>query len=464
MAFMKIMPVMQKIQPLYKVSILSQASRIRARWWMLFDMVSALLAIRFAYSYAPKTLYYDVIPSQVLIFLFFVVIGGNISGLYEKDVFNKFKKLFFSTLVMVLLAIVCLSLFANIFIYKQIGRYVLLTIAGILLIISGGVRFLCYICNRFSQINVLFVGLQNTISDFTREIEQFNSRYKLIGFCHDELSSKTENLGETQEIAKICRDHCIDIVVVGDDYVRNPQILDKYFIISQFNCNFMDEETFVEYAYEQVLVNKVDPCWFYKARLGIHNGFQIFLKKVLDMIIALVGLFFLVLLFPFVWALIRFTSPGRAIYSQQRCGQFGKPFKIYKFRTMKSGAEINGAQWTLKKDDRITFIGGILRSTRLDELPQFWNVLKGEMSLVGPRPERPELVSRIEHETPFFHYRQMVKPGITGLAQIRCPYGISMKAAKEKLGYDLYYIKNWSILLDLQVILRTIAVIIKGIR
>lgn len=457
------MSVIQKIQPLYKASILSKGSRIRARWWMLFDMATALFAIKSAYSYAPKTLYHDVIPSQVLIFLFFVVIGGNISGLYEKDIFNKFKKLFFSTLIMVLLAIICLSLFTNIFMYKQIGRYVLITIAGVLLIISGGVRFLCYICNRFSRINVLFIGLQNTISDFTRKIEQFSSRYKLVGFCHDEPCSKTENLGGTQEIAKICRDHCIDIIIVGDDYVKNPQILDKYFVGSHFNCNFMDEETFVEYAFEQVLINKVDPYWFYKAKLGIHNDFQIFLKKVLDIIIALVGSFFLVLLFPFIWTLIRCTSRGPAIYSQQRCGQFGRPFKIYKFRTMKSEAEINGAQWTQKNDDRITFVGRILRRTRLDEIPQFWNVLKGEMSLVGPRPERPELVNKIEYETPFFHYRQMVKPGITGLAQIRCPYGRSIEAAKEKLRYDLYYIKNWSILLDLQVILRTIAVIIKDI-
>jgi len=127
-------------------------------------------------------------------------------------------------------------------------------------------------------------------------------------------------------------------------------------------------------------------------------------------------------------------------------------------------AESNGAQWAKRGDNRITPVGYFLRMLRLDEIPQFWNILKGDMSFVGPRPERPELVSEIEKEVPFFSFRHWAKPGLTGLAQIRYRYGASIDDAKEKLQHDLYYIKNWSLLLDFQIILRTLSAIMKGSR
>jgi lipopolysaccharide/colanic/teichoic acid biosynthesis glycosyltransferase len=154
----------------------------------------------------------------------------------------------------------------------------------------------------------------------------------------------------------------------------------------------------------------------------------------------------------------------RVFYSQVRVGQFGRPFKIWKLRSMRSDAEKHGAQWAQQHDARVTRIGLFLRKTRLNEVPQFFNVFRGEMSFVGPRPERPEFVSGLAKEIPFYQQRHLLKPGITGWAQINYPYGATTADALNKLEYDLYYIKHASPLLDFQTILRTIGAVMKGAR
>jgi len=158
------------------------------------------------------------------------------------------------------------------------------------------------------------------------------------------------------------------------------------------------------------------------------------------------------------------TRSGPVFYSQTRVGQFNKPFNIYKLRSMTVNAETKGAQWAGKNDPRVTRIGKIIRKTRLDEVPQFWNILKGEMSLIGPRPERPEFVSMLAKEIPFYSYRHLIKPGLSGWAQINYPYGASKEDSLNKLKYDLYYIKNASFLLDSDIILRTLGAVMKGAR
>ena len=163
---------------------------------------------------------------------------------------------------------------------------------------------------------------------------------------------------------------------------------------------------------------------------------------------------------------IRVESPGPVIYRQRRVGLFGQDFTVYKFRSMRTDAEKNGAVWAMKSDPRVTKVGKIIRKTRIDELPQLWNVLKGEMSLIGPRPERPEFVKELEKEIPFYSLRHAVKPGVTGWAQVCYPYGSSVEDSRRKLEYDLYYAKNMSILLDVRIILKTIGVVLfpKGAR
>jgi lipopolysaccharide/colanic/teichoic acid biosynthesis glycosyltransferase len=161
---------------------------------------------------------------------------------------------------------------------------------------------------------------------------------------------------------------------------------------------------------------------------------------------------------------IRCESKGPVFYNQIRIGLRNRTFRIWKLRTMTVNAESSGAQWAAENDHRITRIGKLLRKTRIDELPQLWNILRGEMSIVGPRPERPEFVVELIKEIPFYNQRHLMKPGLTGWAQINYPYGANSVDALRKLEYDLYYIKNASLGLDFQIVLRTIGVVMKGSR
>jgi sugar transferase (PEP-CTERM system associated) len=183
-------------------------------------------------------------------------------------------------------------------------------------------------------------------------------------------------------------------------------------------------------------------------------------KRLFDVIIAAIGLVLAAPLMLLVAIAVRLESPGPIFYRQERAGEFGKPFIILKFRSMRSDAEKAGAQFAQENDPRVTKVGNIIRKTRLDELPQLWNVLVGEMSMVGPRPERPVFLERLEQRIPFFKQRLYVKPGVTGHAQVRCRYGASTEDMLEKLQYDLYYIKSQSFLFDLSILVDTVKVVL----
>ena len=191
-------------------------------------------------------------------------------------------------------------------------------------------------------------------------------------------------------------------------------------------------------------------------------GHSLKIKGVMDIIVT--GLLSLLVspLMIFVGLIIKLDSPGPIFYSQLRTGLYGKPFRVYKFRSMYQDAEKRGAQWASQRDPRITRVGYWLRVLRIDELPQIWNVLCGEMSLIGPRPERPEFDVKLKEAIPYYEMRYLVKPGITGWAQVLYPYGSSLEDAYEKLSYDLYYIKNYSLWLDMVIVLKTIRVVLLG--
>jgi sugar transferase (PEP-CTERM system associated) len=186
-------------------------------------------------------------------------------------------------------------------------------------------------------------------------------------------------------------------------------------------------------------------------------------KRGASILISIFGLLLTLPLLPFIILAIKLTSAGPVLYRQNRVGRDGRIFNCYKFRTMCADAEADsGATWALDDDPRITRVGKFLRLSRMDEIPQLWNVLRGDMSLVGPRPERPEFVNVLNEKIPYYHLRHTIRPGITGWAQIRYKYGSSIEDAKEKLRYDLFYIKNMSAGLDLLVFLQTIKIILLG--
>jgi sugar transferase (PEP-CTERM system associated) len=221
---------------------------------------------------------------------------------------------------------------------------------------------------------------------------------------------------------------------------------------------------FCEQLWQKIPPAYVKDDWFaFTSGFSIlHNRVNAKLKQLIDVLAA--G-FLLILTLPITLLVaisIKLDSKGSIFYSQIRTGLNGKKFKVYKFRSMHQNAEQTGIQWAQKKDPRITRVGYLLRLTRIDELPQLWNVLKGDMSLVGPRPERPEFDFNLRKEIPYYDVRYLVKPGITGWAQVRYPYGASVEDAYQKVAYDLYYIKNYSLFLDAAIAIKTLRVMLLG--
>ncbi|XLS28467.1 exopolysaccharide biosynthesis polyprenyl glycosylphosphotransferase [Flavobacteriaceae bacterium M23B6Z8] len=191
-----------------------------------------------------------------------------------------------------------------------------------------------------------------------------------------------------------------------------------------------------------------------------NNRLYLFLNRLVDIFAGIVGILFCGLCIPFIALGNRFGNKGGLFYTQQRTGRNGVPFNIYKFRSMVVDAETEGARWATENDSRVTPFGKFLRKSRLDEIPQFYNVLKGDMSLIGPRPERPEFVAELSTSYPFYETRHIVKPGITGWAQVCIAYGASKEDSLKKLQYDLYYIKHRSFVLDVRVIVKTLSTIL----
>lgn len=210
----------------------------------------------------------------------------------------------------------------------------------------------------------------------------------------------------------------------------------------------------------RIPVRQVDERWFieqftWTRGLGYALG-----KRVLDVGLSLFGLAIALPYLPLVAIANALDDRGPLFYSQERVGRQGRCFQVYKLRTMRVDAEKHGATWAQANDPRVTRIGAFLRSTRLDEIPQLWNVLKGDMSLVGPRPERPEFVKELARQIPHYQRRHMVAPGVTGWAQVRFPYGSSVQDSEEKLKFDLYYVKHRSLFFDLLIVLRTVSVVL----
>lgn len=212
-----------------------------------------------------------------------------------------------------------------------------------------------------------------------------------------------------------------------------------------------------------VPVNEIDNDWLIRTEgfAMLHSSVATRIKRAADIIGAIVLIALSFPIFMLTALLIKTVSKGPVFFSQTRVGMQGETFTIYKFRTMRLDAEKSGAQWASDNDDRIIPLGRFFRTTRIDELPQCWNILRGEMSIIGPRPERPEFTTSLSEDIPYYDLRHVVKPGLTGWAQVSYPYGASTEDALRKLQYDLYYIKNYSLILDLNILLRTVLITLR---
>lgn len=212
---------------------------------------------------------------------------------------------------------------------------------------------------------------------------------------------------------------------------------------------------------DKVNLNELNQAYFDDLEhFAIFRFYNRFFKRLFDIILSVIILLITLPISIIAIISIKITSKGPIFYRQLRVGLNHKEFEIIKFRSMTIDAEKTGAQWAQKNDPRVTKIGAFLRATRIDELPQLWNVLKGEMSLIGPRPERQVFIDELEKEIPFYEYRHKIKPGISGLAQVCYPYGASIEDAKHKQEYDMYYLKHYSLWLDFKIVLLTCKTVI----
>ena len=324
---------------------------------------------------------------------------------------------------------------------------------------------------RLFSVPVVILGTGELAMDIAREIEgKKDSGYMVSAFVGTLPPTYNPNnapvLSDSSELQERCRSHNVEriIVALGDRRGKMP-------VTDLLQCKLQGVEidegiTFFEAITGKIMVEKVKPGWLIFSE-GFRAGrIRLVIKRIMDFVFSVSGILISLPITLLTALCIKLESPGPIFYRQERVGERGRHFSVIKFRSMRQDAEKHGAVWAMENDPRVTRIGSIIRKTRIDEIPQMWNVLKGEMSFVGPRPERPVFVEQLTEKIPYYSLRHAVKPGITGWAQVCYPYGASEEDALRKLEYDLYYIKNMSIFIDLLIVFRTVKTILfrKGSR
>jgi sugar transferase (PEP-CTERM system associated) len=322
---------------------------------------------------------------------------------------------------------------------------------------------------------LLLVGTGPAAVDLARELvsRRHELGVEIVGFIDpdpNKIGTALVNpgiIGAIEDIPEIVRKRSVDRVVVSLADARGALPVERLLDMKLGGVSFDHLASVYEEYTGKIAVENLRPSWFIFSDGFRKTRFLSASKRLLDIVCAGVLLLLTFPLMMLVTLAVRWTSKGPALYHQQRVGLAGRVFTVHKFRSMKDDAEAaTGAVWASKKGDpRVTPIGGILRRTRIDELPQLWNVLKGDMSFVGPRPERPEFVAGLTERIRFYGQRHVVRPGLTGWAQVCYTYGATEEDALQKLQFDLYYIKNLSIALDIYIIIETIKTVVlrKGV-
>ncbi|MCD6193986.1 MAG: sugar transferase [Candidatus Aminicenantes bacterium] len=416
----------------------------------------------------------NIFQSNRLLSLIFIV-GIVISSFYIFDQYNvrkRFISLEQATLFLVsLLTIGLLMSIGFYFVPFIVGRGIFFFTLILLAILS-------FIWRAFFPLlfgiiihprKVLLVGEGKEIDLLAgnpREFSEYN--INIIGWVNNLKTKNTKKyslkfLGDIGEIENIIKEYEIDDVVIINESIM-PLISWKLINLRMSGLKVHSFPNFFESITRKLPINYIEDQWVIYSQGFDNIGNRIYrrIKRGSDIGLSLLFLIGSIPLTLIIGLLIKLTSKGPVFYTQERLGQNKNPFRIIKFRTMVIDAEKEKPQWAEENDTRVTKIGKILRKTRLDELPQLVNILKGEMSFIGPRPEREYFIKELEKKIPYFSLRFAVKPGLTGWAQVNYRYGASLEDALEKFSYDLYYIKNMSLFLDLRIILRTIRICLFG--
>ena len=297
---------------------------------------------------------------------------------------------------------------------------------------------------------ILLVGYNQVAQELVNHINsQPQLGYEIKFWMKEGLQDK-----EFSHLSQIILANQINLIVVPAHIKKSSRAARLIYKNLALGIEVLDLAALYEAIFQKIPLAELQEVWFLENLAKSHEIHDA-IKEPVEMFFAFFLGIITLPLFIFIALVIKLTSPGSAFFTQVRVGKNGKQFVLWKFRTMHKDAEKLGPQWAKLHDKRTTPIGKILRRTHLDELPQLWNIMRGDLSLIGPRPERPEFVTSLEKEIPYYELRHLIKPGLTGWAQINYRYGASLEDAYEKLQYDIYYLKNRSLLLDLAIIFKT---------
>lgn len=354
----------------------------------------------------------------------------------------------------------------------RIGRgvFILNGILIILFIIGWRILYSYLLEQSIFKQNVLIVGAGWAGKTILHEINAAKkSGMKAVGFIDDDPSKKGHLidgypiLGDRYSINNVIRQNEVDLIIAAITHEKHADLIKALINCSWKGIDIIDMPTIYEQLTGKIPFKHINNMWMLHIAIGKPKLYSRLIKPVLEAVIALILFVLLIPVMVVLAIVIKCDSRGRIFYTQERVGKDGRKFTIIKFRTMVENAEsLTGAVYAADNDPRITKIGRFLRKWRLDEIPQLLNVIKGDMSLVGPRPEREVFIREFEEKIPFYTQRLLVRPGLTGWAQVKFPYASSIEQTEEKLQYDLYYIKNMSFILDFVVFLKTIRVVLFG--
>ncbi|HYG81963.1 MAG TPA: TIGR03013 family XrtA/PEP-CTERM system glycosyltransferase [Pyrinomonadaceae bacterium] len=368
------------------------------------------------------------------------------------------------------LAWVALALCFYLFPLLMLGRGVSLIALPLALLVMVAWRLAIHWLLGHPQFGerILIVGSGPLAVELAREtLERPDAGFRIVGFTDNDPELLGRSLinprvvGLSSDLEKIVPRENIDRIVVAMGERRGQFPTEQLLHLSLSGNVFIEEgASFYERLTGRVHLDMVRPSWLIFSGRGRQARLNSAARVLMHRLVALVGAIVSLPVVIVTAILIKLDSRGPVLYKQERVGKNGRPFTVMKFRSMRVDAEKDGPVWALKEDDRVTRVGRVIRKIRVDEIPQFWNILKGEMNFVGPRPERPHFVRQLAEEIPYYEQRHLIAPGLTGWAQIKYPYGSSIEDARQKLQYDLYYIKNQSLALDAAILFETIKTIL----
>ena len=430
------------------------------------------ISLHFAESKAAMSEVGATVPTQAAAFALGMMIIMSSMGLYQSDLWNNKHSLGTRVTAAFLLGFAIVGLVS--YLAPTLYPGLIALGATTMTLAWGGTLFLRAAFQKWSSLSafksrVLVLGTGSRVTRLA-EYAQRNPNHQVVGYVSLQPSrafvpsQQVLAMASGDTLLSLAQKHAIDQIVVAVRDRRSGGFPLQQLLECRMNgIEVLEMPTFFEREYRQVMLESLNPSWMVLGD-GFRQGFFRNLVKRMFDIVASATLLLLYLPVLLVAALGIFLESGLPIlYRQERVGRRGRVFTLYKLRSMRKDAEKNGAvQWAAADDDRVTRVGRIIRRCRIDELPQIFNVLKGEMSFVGPRPERPVFVDQLVAQVPYYALRHAVKPGITGWAQVRYAYGASVDDAIEKLQHDLYYVKNHSLFLDLMILMATVEVVLWG--